>query len=84
MFAEEAKYSRRNIESNWSKYELPPSDEEVILWTSKSYFMWLLLFIVLSAVPILPVLFYFCLLVLLDYGLLTTLCAGRGRYHDRS
>ena len=31
MFAEEAKYSRRNIESNWSKYELPPSDEEVLV-----------------------------------------------------
>ena len=31
MFAEEAKYSKRNIESNWSKYELPPSDEEVLV-----------------------------------------------------
>ena len=28
---EAAKYAKRVIESNWSKYELPPSDEEVIL-----------------------------------------------------
>ena len=27
---EAAKYAKRAIESNWSKYEMPPSDEEVI------------------------------------------------------
>ena len=29
---EAAKYAKRVIESNWSKYEMPPSDEEVILF----------------------------------------------------
>ena len=38
MFASEsAKYAKRVIESNWSKYEMPPSDEEVTFTVQQAF-----------------------------------------------